>query len=134
MEVAAIKGQDGEVVGEGRCPERKVEIGDKLPATTKEEPHFGKALHDTIIDIQKTKGTEKLSKGNQMRLRIRVAKRAFIYFPDRNPANGNTLRHKPSDNRSGFRFASQCLNNPVGINNVAHYGLLSGREPSSRAR
>src|SRR3990172_12720666 len=59
---------------------------------------------------------------------------ALVNLSNRDPANGDAILGMADQCIEFWLSTCKRLNNPIGVQNIRHYGLSAGLDPSSRAR
>src|SRR3990172_2986584 len=59
---------------------------------------------------------------------------ALVNLTNRDPANGDALLGMTGERVDFLLSTCKRLNSPIGVQNIRHYGLSAGLDPSSRAR
>jgi hypothetical protein len=111
----------------------EVKVRDEFPAAPKGRADPSKSKHDFIIQIKDRKWADELAEAGNMFFKVGGPERSFVYLPDSNPSDRNSIKSELLEGRNNRRAPCQCIDSPIGVEEIRHYGLLRGRVPLSRA-
>lgn len=133
LKVPAVACQQDQFMLQSGRRNEKIQIRDEIPLPPKQGTHPRKVPHRFIGDWQDGEERQKLLERRNMQVRLWVALRAFIQFAESDDADSQPLVSALLENVQRLRSPAQSVDNPVGIDQIAH-GRSLGRVPSLRAR